>query len=379
MSQPELFPERPSSKPSPERERIARIQNLSDGIDTRVRRWVVVHNDLVLARVDWDIHMYRIFAMLVSQISKEDEVFHRQRIKVRDLVDLAEIKREGIHGDLADAAQKLVREPIEFRTEDNHYEGYPIFAHCKYVRGEGCIEAKFNEDARPYLLQLNEYFTMWPLRYQMRLSTSYAVRFYQISKMIQRAREKRTQKFSIEHFRRMFKIEDKYSRHCDVHYNVIDPSVKEVNQKTDTRIECKTVRRGNSKYGAPIGLLWSVWPPEDPDRRLPDGRGASARPLEPRRSQERTVPTEGPLTKNGPAPAGLPASGEAEQADAFETWFEGLPAQRQKELRAKARRLVVDDGRNPDRPGFESFVYMKLRNITREQRAGGGSEETRAD
>jgi hypothetical protein len=312
------------------------------GVDTRPRRWVVVHNDFVLARVDWDINMNRIFAMLVSQIAMDAEEFQLQRIRVRDLRDLAQVSSNALHKELADAAQRLIREPIEFRSEDHKYEGYSIFSICRYLPSEGVIEAKFNEDARPYLLQLRESFTRYKLQQVMKLSTPYAVRFYQIAKMIQRDEGPRTRMLGVPEFRSLFMLENKYDRHADLVNHVIKPSVGEVNDKTKTRLRVDTARKGGSKYGSPVGLRWTVWPSADPVIDRPDpGSDRDAR--------------EGPAR-------------EDDAPTKFERWYSQLPEDEQKEWWKKARALLIDEGRDPSAPGFDSYVQMKLRDITEEER-----------
>lgn len=304
-------------------------------------KWVVVHNDFVLARVDWTINMNRIFAMLVSQISMDDEEFTMQRIRVRDLRDLAEVSSNNIHNELADAAQSLIREPIEFRAPDNNYEGYSIFTTCKYLRQEGVVAAKFNEDARPYLLQLRESFTRYKLRQVMKLSTSYAVRFYQIAKMIQRSDSARNQIIDISSFRKLFMLEAKYERHADLVNHVIKPSVKEVNDKTDAQLRIETIREGNPKYGTPKSLKWTVWPCTETKKTS---------------KKERPQIQPQTIADNGDSP------------DRFDRWFENLPKEQQSSLRAKAREKVIEEGRNPDAQSFEAYLEMKLREMTKSSR-----------
>ena len=316
---------------------------MENGIDTRPRKWIVVHNDVVLARIDWTINMNRIFAMLVSQISMDAEEFRPQRIKVGQLRSLAEVSSNNIHKQLADAAQRLVREPIEFRTPDNHYDGYPIFASCSYIRNEGAIEAQFNEKGRPYLLQLRESFTKYKLKKAMKLSSSYAVRFYQIAKMIQRDDGPRSRKIKLDEFRRLFMLGDKYSQHSDLVIHVVDPSVEEVNEKTETKLRVETVRKGDSKYGKPLALRWTVWPADE--------------------SKSHSLPetSESKDEKNNERKEQKPSD--------FEIWFGNLDEEGQRKWWAKARELVLKDGRNPDNAGFEGFVQMKLREITKSERS----------
>ena len=310
-------------------------QSNVDGIDLRPRKWVVVHNEVVLARLDWTIQMNRIFSALVSQLAIDDEKFQLQRIRVKDLEELSEVSSNSMHEKLADATQRLVREPIEFRTTDHQYEGRPIFSICRYVPHAGYIEALFNDYARKYLLQIRDCFTKYQLKTVMRLSTSYAVRFYQIAKMIQRSEGPRTRVINIDEFRKLFMLTDKYQRHADLRKRVIKPSVEEVNKRTDAKIKVGEVRKNDSRYSAVTGLKWTVWPSNDPEPALP-------------KQQKK------------PDLSGSP--------DAFQNWFNGLDEERQVELWKKAQDLVADEGHTPRDIGFSGYVEMKLREITKDMR-----------
>lgn len=332
MSQIELFREGEDPK--------AWKDFVKDGIDTRPRKWVVVHNEVVLARVDWTIQMNRIFAMLVSQISMDQDEFHIQQIQVKHLQDLAKISSNNIHEEIANAAQRLVREPIEFRAPDHHYDGYPIFAVCRYLRNEGVVEAEFNEKARPYLLQLRKSFTKYKLEEVMKLSTSYAVRIYQIAKMIERDEGHRVRSLDLSDFRKLFMLENKYDRHTDLKGFVIEPAVEEINKKTSTRLQIKTVRKGESKYGKPLALRWKVWPSSKSIKKIENEKGQ----CESRRVDEPVM--EGK----------------------HDNWFRKLPEDKQNELRERARQKAVDNGRDPDGAGFQGFVRIHLAELVKKTR-----------
>jgi hypothetical protein len=176
----------------------------------------------------------------------------------------------------------------------------------------------------------------------MKLSTPYAVRFYQIAKMIQRDEGPRTRMLGVPEFRSLFMLENKYDRHADLVNHVIKPSVGEVNDKTKTRLRVDTARKGGSKYGSPVGLRWTVWPSADPVIDRSDaGSGGTGREAP---TAEEDTPTK------------------------FERWYSQLPEEKQKKWWKEARALLIDEGRDPSAPGFDSYVQMKLRDITEEER-----------
>jgi plasmid replication initiation protein len=248
---------------------------------------------------------------------------------------MAQVTQKSIHEEAAEAASKLVREPIEFWSPDKKdYEGYPIFAKCKYESRRGMIEAKFNEDARPFLLQLRKHFTQYRLEQAIPLSTPYAIRTYEISKMIERPGERRTRQIPVERFRSMFKLENKYRRHCDMRRRVIDPSVKEVNKKTDVEISCGDVRDGQT----PIALKWVVL---SKDR---EGEGDENDERPPRHNPEPQKKSE------------------------HEIWFEGLSSEEQQEVLTEARKRAKNSGYAEDQPrSFSAGVMLMVNQIYQEE------------
>jgi plasmid replication initiation protein len=299
-------------------------------------RWVAVSNEMIMARLDWSIMMHRILMVLISQIdSKSDERFRTQRVPVKRIRDMAQVTQKSIHEEAAEAASKLVREPIEFWSADKKdYEGYPIFAKCKYESRQGVIEAKFNEDARQFLLQLREHFTQYRLEQAIPLSTPYAIRTYEISKMIERPGERRSRQIPIERFRSMFKLEDKYKRHCDMRRRVVNPSVKEVNKKTDVDISCDDVRDGQT----PIALKWVV------------------------HSKETKQVSSSASPRHNPEP---------QKKNDHEIWFEGLSSEEQEEVIKKARERARNNGYSEDQPrSFSAGVMHMVNRIYQESVSG---------
>jgi len=316
-----------------------------DDLEIRPRRWVTVSNEMIMARLDWNIMMHRILMVLISQIdSKSDERFRTQRVAVRRIRDLAQVTQKSIHEEAAEAASKLVRQPIEFWSADKKdYEGYPIFSMCKYRSREGVIEARFNEDARPYLLQLREHFTQYRLRQAIPLSTPYAIRTYEISKMIERPGEVRSRQIAIQRFRSMFRLETKYERHCDMRRRVVNPSVREVNEKTDVNVTCKDVRDGQT----PVALKWTV------------------------RSEQ---PETG--TSAEEEPSRLPSTEPQEKRD-HERWFDSLSSKEQDEVLSEARTRAKNSGYSEERPrSFSGGVQTMILQIYKEATTDENAEET---
>jgi len=304
--------------------------------DSSPRQWVAVSNEMIMARLDWDIMMHRILMVLISQIdSKNDDSFQIQRVPVRRIREIAQVNQKSIYEEMVEATARLVREPIEFEGAGHEdYAAYPIFSTCKYKSREGMIEAKFNQDARPYLLQLRDHFTQYRLRQAIPLSTPYAIRTYEIAKMIERPGERRSRQIPVGRFRKMFGLEDKYARHRDMRRRVIDPSVEQVNEKTDVDVRCEDVRDGQT----PVALQWTV----------------------------ESTDSDQNEDEDTPSPRHVPASLEKSK---HEAWFEDLSPEEQESVIAEARTRAKKSGYTEDRPrSFSARVMQMISRIYQERR-----------
>lgn len=218
---------------------------------------VNMHNDLVLARMDWTIMMHRIMMVLVSRIdSRYDHEFERQYIRVKDLMSASGHSGSSQYDYAKEAVRRLVREPVEFETSNGSYAAKPLFHGVRYVRHQGIISAKFHEDVEEYLLKLSEQFTSLRLDQTIPLTTSYAIRHYMLGKYVERRGRKRSETFAVEDYRHRLKCEDKYNRFVDLERRVLSPSVEEVNEKTDLTLEYDVERSGQT----PVGITFTAHP-----------------------------------------------------------------------------------------------------------------------
>ena len=236
--------------------RDAAADDSAEREDEQGDRWVAVSSGLVLARLDWDIMMHRVLMVLMSQLDpKRDTEFRLQRVPVRSIGTLARVRQKSIHQEVARAAAKLVRAFVGFwNPETSGFDAAPLFSMCTYKTTRGVLEAKFSDKMRAHLLQMGERGARYRLREAMVLSTPYAIRAYEIAKLIEQSNSRPTRRLPVGQFRRMLKLENKYPRHCDMRRRVIVPAVREVNEKTDLALRCDDVREGQT----PVALAWHV-------------------------------------------------------------------------------------------------------------------------
>jgi len=208
---------------------------------------VVKANQLIRGRINWTKLEHRVVAMLVAQLKRDDESFKMQRVHISELMDMAQISSRDIYDRAEEVCRKLLNQKVQVRThtEDGRrvYQGYNCLSMCRYVEGSGYIEAKFNDDMKPFLLQLKRQFTMYRLRNFMQLSSQHSMRMYELIKMKEGLRYLC---ISVEELREVLCCEHTYERFSDFKRYVLERARTEIREVCDVYFTYRVEREGRT-------------------------------------------------------------------------------------------------------------------------------------
>jgi len=208
---------------------------------------VVKANQLIRGRINWTKLEHRVVAMLVAQLKREDDAFEMQRVHISDLMDMSQTSSRDIYNRAEEVCRKLLNQKVHVRTrtEDGRrmYQGYNCLSTCRYVEGSGYIEAKFNDDMKPFLLQLKRQFTMYRLQNFMQLSSQHSMRMYELIKMREGLRHLC---LSVEELREVLCCEHTYERFSDFRRHVLERARTEIKDTCDTYYTYTVERDGRT-------------------------------------------------------------------------------------------------------------------------------------
>ena len=134
---------------------------------------------LVNAKYKLSTTEIRFILLSITQISKEDTEFQEYEIKVSDIEERTGAEQNETR--LKQFAKKMMSKPLEVPTGD----GWIIanwFADVEYIRGQAKFKVSFSKKLKPYLLDLQERFVHYNLKYILPLTSAYSVRIYQMLK-----------------------------------------------------------------------------------------------------------------------------------------------------------------------------------------------------
>lgn len=213
---------------------------------------VVKSNELIQARLDWSTLEHRVTLHLISQIRKEDSEFRYQTVRIKDINEMTGSSSQALYTRAVEICESLIDQKVRIKREEasgeRKYTVYNLLSSCEYIEGSGEIRARFNQDMKPFLLNLSKRFTRYRLQFAMRLRSVYAIRFYELMKMREGLKVMR---ISIDRLREMLAVENKYTRFTDLKRNVIEPARREVRETCDVYFTYKVERDGRS----PVRLL----------------------------------------------------------------------------------------------------------------------------
>ena len=100
-------------------------------------------------------------------------------------------------------------------------------------RGNGTIEISFHRSIYPYLFDLRERFTYYPVEYTLALKSIYAKLLYDLLKSLERLGGEKT--LSLEYLKKQLNAEN-YTRYPDFRRFVLEKAITEINEITDIEV-----------------------------------------------------------------------------------------------------------------------------------------------
>jgi len=205
---------------------------------------VVQSNELImLDRYDWTLQEQKIFLFLVSRVnSMKDKDFRRITLTVQEFATLVGVKnRSSIYTSLEMITDKILSRVFRIETEYSVTK-FQALSRAKYVKKTGTVELTIHQDMMPYLLEISKNFTVYELKNITKMTSSYALRVYELVKMFERLGEVT---YDIDNLRKKLGINaGELTNFSDFNRYVLSIARREINSKTDLQLEYEPIKEG---------------------------------------------------------------------------------------------------------------------------------------
>lgn len=180
--------------------------------------------------------------LLISHIKPDDQIFETENISFNDYCTLMNISKGGrtqrlIEMSIFDLASKT----FAIRDEDGCTIHHWVESGARVDWKHKTIQIKLAESLRPYFVELRKNFTCYQLGFVANFKSKYGFRVYEYLKSYS------GQKNIVVPVDKAFTIfcDNQYERYTDLIRRVIDPSIEEINEKSDIIVKYKRIKSGN--------------------------------------------------------------------------------------------------------------------------------------
>jgi plasmid replication initiation protein len=205
-------------------------------------------NNLIQASYRLSLLEQKIILNCIGQIRSDeavtDEVMYR--ISVQDIAACTGIKADNLYKEVKESVLRLWRRDVRIPDPTSKKAKNKVVLtrwvqSIAYSDNNAEIELRFSKDILPYLSQLKEQFTKYKLKNVIQMKSTYGVRLYEL---LAQHKHFGSREISIDWLRKNFELEDKYKQMKDFKLRVIEPALKDINEKSDLWVKYSQLKTG---------------------------------------------------------------------------------------------------------------------------------------
>ena len=203
---------------------------------------VTKHNDLIEASYKLTLEEQRLLLSCIAQIDSRlhKNVPDKITITASEYADQFGIQLKHAYEQLKKGVNRLYERDIKIKT-NGEKERLRWVYRVTYYEKRGYVSLKFSPDVKPYLGQLNGFFRSYQLKNISSLKSTYSIRLYEL---LNQWKDTGKRFIKVSDLRDMLQLQERYPRYADMKRWVIEPAVKELNEKTDLVVEYNTEKQG---------------------------------------------------------------------------------------------------------------------------------------
>lgn len=208
---------------------------------------VVKSNHLIEASYKLNLDEQRLLLLAISKLRNRVPMGKQkvQTITASEYAKMFQLDMKSAYQQLKKATTDLFKRDIK-TYDDKGMDRFRWVERVSYRKKEGYVELHFTDSIAPYLTLIHKNFTSYELKSLSNVKSTYAIRLYE---MFKRWQQKGERFIMLGDFRRWFEIEDKYKQYNDLKKRVIEPAIKELEEKANLIISWDEIKKGRKVVG----------------------------------------------------------------------------------------------------------------------------------
>lgn len=198
--------------------------------------YTVAANDIIKGKQSMTLQTARLIRLLITQVVKEDKDLKTYSCRIIDLAKFLNIDSSNLYKHIRTICDCAMKSVVYIGT-DNPKQPWEMFHWVSMAKydGEGTITLRLSDEIKPYVLELEKWFTQYQLKNILAFNSYYAIRLYELLKCKdgESSNSKIELEFEVDELRQYFDCEKKYQKISQFKEKVINTAVREINEKSD--------------------------------------------------------------------------------------------------------------------------------------------------
>ena len=214
---------------------------------------VVQSNYLIESHYRLNLQEKRLILWLIKEIKKEDIDFRTYKLSITAFAEMMELNPQTQYKEMKKITKSLLTRSIEINdTKKDETIQITWLCFVKWENKKGICSLEFHPSLKPYLLQLQYYFTKIGFNDLLELKSIYSVRIFELLSQYE-ALGKR--KMEIDNIRSWCGISDhEYRLYANLKSRVIERAKTEINAKTEYDVDYKEIKTSRKVTGIEWGI-----------------------------------------------------------------------------------------------------------------------------
>ena len=239
----------------------------AEKLDKERGQLVVKRNDFIQkSRHQLSLQEQKIVLYLISKIRPQDTDFTEHTFSIAEFCRFCGMDDDNgkNYSNIKEALGKLRSRFVWVTLEDGSETTLGWVNKVTINKRSGMVRLRLDEDLKPFLLLLEEHYTLYEMRYTLAMKSQYSIRLYELLKSYA---YKKTVDFDIDDLKRLLSAET-YKLNNHFKDKVLEVAMREINEYTDISIEYSF-----QKEGRQFSRVWfSIDRKESFDRFIAGGK-----------------------------------------------------------------------------------------------------------
>lgn len=141
------------------------------------------------------------------------------------------------------AIRKISSRWMTLQNDDHILHEVAFVTDRVYFKKEGRFYIEFHEKILPYIANLKARYTKYELVNIGAFTSTHTIRLYELCSQYKTVG---TREIKLEDLKDWLQVSDKYDRYNNFNQRVLEPSITEINAKSDLLVDVKPIKRGRS-------------------------------------------------------------------------------------------------------------------------------------